>query len=99
MLESTINQKTNNEKNLEDCSLDDLDELENEEDEKVILEYRNKRIAEMRALASKAKYGTVMEITGQEYVQQVNRAGDGVWVILHLYKPGLVTYRNCPRLA
>lgn len=68
--------------------MDELDELEDEEDEKVLLEYRRKRIAEMQALASKAKYGSVREISAQDYVQEVNQAGEGIWVILHLYKSG-----------
>lgn len=90
ILEATIAQKqSTGEKPIEKCSLDELDELEDDEDEHVLLEYRNKRIAEMKALAVKSKYGVVSEITAQEYVQEVNKAGDGVWVILHLYKPGI----------
>lgn len=75
---------------LEDLHLDELDELEDEEDEKVLLEYRAKRIAEIKALAEKAKYGEVREISAEDYIEQVNRAGDGVWVILHLFKQGSV---------
>lgn len=65
-----------------------MDELEDEEDEEVLLEYRRKRIAEMKELASKSKYGEVREILAKDYVQEVNNAGDDIWVILHLYKPG-----------
>lgn len=68
--------------------MDELDELEDEEDEKVLEEYRRKRIAEMKAIASVAKYGTVREISAQDYVQEVNNAGEEVWVVLHLYKAG-----------
>ena len=68
--------------------MDELDELEDEEDERILLEYRRKRIAEIQQLASKAKYGDVKEISAQDYVQEVNKAGEGVWVILHLYKSG-----------
>ena len=50
--------------------------------------FRNKRIAEMRALQEKAKYGSVLEITAVDYVKEINQAGEGVWVVLHLYKPG-----------
>lgn len=76
---------------LEDLHLDELDELEDEEDEKVLLEYRAKRIAEIKALAEKAKYGEVREISAEDYIEQVNRAGDGVWVVLHLFKQGSVS--------
>lgn len=70
--------------------LDELDELEDDEDEAVLLEYRRKRIAEMQALAAKSTFGFVMEISGQDYVQEINKAGTGIWVVLHLYKQGLV---------
>lgn len=76
------------ERNLEKLDLDELDELEDSEDEEVLLRYRQKRIAEIKALAEKAKYGSVVEISAQDYVQEVNKAGDGVWVVLHLYKQG-----------
>lgn len=70
-------------------NLDELDELEDDEDEAVILEYRRKRIAEMQAAASKARFGSVGEISGQDYVNEVNKAGEGIWVVLHLYKQGI----------
>jgi hypothetical protein len=76
--------------NLEDKTLDELDELEDEEDEKILLEYRRKRIAEIQQIANKSKYGSVIEISAQDYVEQVNKAGQDVWVILHLYKSGYV---------
>jgi len=78
------------ENNLEDKSLDELDELEDEEDEAILESYKRQRIAELKALASKARFGDVVEISAQDYVQEVNKAGEGVWVILHLYKQGQV---------
>ncbi|XP_015109287.1 viral IAP-associated factor homolog [Diachasma alloeum] len=90
LLESTIDKKTGKGgNNLEDKDLDELDELEDEEDERVLVEYRKKRIAEMQALADKSKYGDVREISASDYVQEVNNAGEDIWVILHLYKPGI----------
>ena len=68
--------------------LDELDELEDSEDEAVLREYRNKRIAEIKALASRSQYGHVAEISGQDYIAEVNKAGEGVWVVLHLFKQG-----------
>lgn len=76
-------------KNLDNLDLDELDELEDDEDEAVLLEYRRKRIAEMQAAASKARFGTVREISGQDYIDEVNKAGEGIWVVLHLYKQGI----------
>jgi len=31
----------------------------------------------------------VKEISAVDYVDEVNKAGDGVWVVLHLYKTGI----------
>ena len=42
----------------------------------------------MRALQMKSKFGEVREISANDWVDQVNKAGDGIWVVLHLYKQG-----------
>lgn len=90
IVENTINEKTGlAQKDLENKTLDELDELEDDEDEAILLEYRRKRIAEMKELANKAKYNEVKEISAADYVKEVNNAGDDVWVILHLYKAGI----------
>ena len=80
----------NSEKNPEDLELNELDELEDELDERAFLAYRQKRIAEMTANQKLSRFGEVVEITGKDYVQEINKAGDGIWVILHLYKRGSV---------
>ena len=54
----------------------------------VVCYIRDKRIAEMKAIQLKAKYGEVKEISAVDYVDEVNKAGDDVWVILHLYQQG-----------
>ncbi|XP_012225456.1 viral IAP-associated factor homolog [Linepithema humile] len=90
LLENTIDEKTGRAlNNLEEKTLDELDELEDEEDERVLEEYRQKRIAEMKELANKSKYGEVREISAEDYVREVNNAGEDVWVVLHLYKSGI----------
>lgn len=33
-------------------------------------------------------FGEVVEISGQDYIKEVNKAGDGIWVVLSLYKQG-----------
>lgn len=76
-------------KKYEDMTLDELDEFEDEEDERVMEMYRQKRIAEIRALQAKNKFGDVREISAVDYVQEVNKAGEGIWVVLHLYKQGI----------
>lgn len=72
-----------------EMDLDELDELEDSEDEAILADYRRKRISEMQALAEKAKFGSVREISGQDYIDEVNKAGEGIWVVLHLYKQGI----------
>ena len=54
----------------------------------VFFVYRQQRIAEMKALQAKSKFGDVREISAVDYVDEVNKAGDDVWVVLHLYKSG-----------
>jgi len=88
MLEGTI-QERSGAVNLEKLSLDELDELEDEEEERVLAEYRAKRLLEMKSTMARSRFGTVLEISAQDYVTEVNKAGEGVWVILHLYKQGI----------
>ena len=35
------------------------------------------------------RFGEVREISAQDYVAEVNKAGDGIFVVLHLYKQGI----------
>lgn len=50
--------------------------------------FRRQRLAEMKAAQMKNKFGEVLEISGKDYVQEVTKAGKGIWVVLHLYKQG-----------
>ncbi|KAK2702225.1 viral IAP-associated factor homolog [Artemia franciscana] len=75
-----------NSNNIADLGLAELDLLEDEEDERILLEIRNKRIAEIKALMTKSKFGDIKEISAPEYKEEVNNAGDEVWVVLHLYQ-------------
>ncbi|XP_055627363.1 viral IAP-associated factor homolog [Toxorhynchites rutilus septentrionalis] len=89
MIENTIEEKQNHDKDLAKLGLDELDELEDSEDEAVLQEYRQKRIAELKQLASRARFGNVLEISGQDYVDEVTKAGEGIYVVLHLYSRGV----------
>ncbi|KZR99162.1 Viral IAP-associated factor, partial [Daphnia magna] len=73
MVENVVKTYTSKEQKPEELELDDLDGLEDELDEKVFLEYRQKRIAEMKASIKSNKFGEVLEITGKDYVQEVNK--------------------------
>ncbi|XP_067590763.1 phosducin-like protein 3 [Pseudorca crassidens] len=79
-------------KTYEDMTLEELEDNEeefSEEDERAIEKYRQQRLAEWKATQLKNKFGEVLEISGNDYVQEVNGAGEGLWVILHLYKQGI----------
>jgi len=91
MIERTIEEKKSVEGRLGGLTVEELDELEDEEDETLLLEFRRRRLEEMKREMAEAKYGEVLEISGKEYVEQVNNAGEGVWVFLHLYKAGIPT--------
>ncbi|KAK3609025.1 hypothetical protein CHS0354_020688 [Potamilus streckersoni] len=91
ILESTIQEKSRG-KQLEDLTLDELNENEDEideEDERIFEAYRMQRLSEMQAASLRAKFGEVREITREDYVREVNKAGDGVWIVLHVYKQGI----------
>lgn len=47
---------------------------------------RRQRMAEMKQAQLKARFGEVREISKVDYVTEVNKAGEGVWVVLHVYK-------------
>ncbi|XP_063300698.1 phosducin-like protein 3 [Pelobates fuscus] len=79
-------------KTYENMTLEELEENEddfNEEDEHAIELYRRQRMAQWQATQVKNKFGELGEISGQDYVKEVTEAGKGIWVILHLYKPGI----------
>lgn len=88
MLEDTIKQKSGI-KDMADMDLDELDELEDDEEEAILLQMRNQRIAEMKARQAKKQFGSVREITAVDYVQEVNKAGEDIFVVLHLYRQGV----------
>ncbi|XP_051010551.1 phosducin-like protein 3 [Acomys russatus] len=79
-------------KRYEDMTLEELGENEDEfseEDERAVEMYRQQWLAEWKAAQLKNKFGEVLEISGKDYVQKVIRAGEGLWVVLHLYKQGI----------
>lgn len=42
----------------------------------------------MKSTFEKSKFGSVGEISAQDYIEEVNKAGKDIWVVLHLYKQG-----------
>lgn len=79
-------------KSYESMTLEELEENEDEfsdEDEAAIEMYRQQRLAQWKASQLRNVFGELTEISGQDYVQEVNKAGEGIWVVLHLYKQGI----------
>jgi len=92
MMEKTIKEKSGK-KDIDEMSLQELNENEDEfddwEDEKLMEQIRRQRIAEMMEQQSKNKFGDVREISAVDYVDEVNKAGEGIYVVLHLFKSGI----------
>ena len=44
-------------------------------------------MAEMREAQQKSIFGEVREISKSDWVTEVNKAGEGIWVVIHVYKP------------
>jgi len=74
---------------LQNASLDQLDELEDREDEKVLEEYRRKRLLEMKQKAEKNKYGSVYTISAKDWEKEVTSPSKETHVIVFLYKPNI----------
>ncbi|KAL1922267.1 uncharacterized protein VTP21DRAFT_9806 [Calcarisporiella thermophila] len=74
------------ESSLEDRTLEELDELEDEEDERILHSYRMKRIAEMQEAALRNKYGEVVQISKPDYTNEVTETSKNAWVVVHLFK-------------
>jgi hypothetical protein len=73
---------------------DDLFAELDEDDEKAFEEYRKRRLMDLHIEAAKRTFGEVAEITKQNYVEEVNEAGEGIWVVLHVYKTGYLRTTN-----
>lgn len=70
-------------------SAEELEEGEDEgayKDDRFMDDYRRKRLEELRQGAARPRFGGLEEIRGSEFVEQVTNAGEGVWVVCHLYK-------------
>mmetsp|Transcript_33470 Transcript_33470/g.62214 ORF Transcript_33470/g.62214 Transcript_33470/m.62214 type:complete len:230 (-) Transcript_33470:642-1331(-) len=81
---------------LDDLTLDDLDEAEDDLDDEILNRYRAKRMAELKQAMSKNKFGEIFQISQQEYKSKVSEAskeGDGVFVFLHLFVFGKLECR------
>lgn len=72
--------------------LEDLEDDPDLDDDRFLQEYRKKRLAEMREVAKVQRYGSVIPISGSDFVREVSQAPEDVWVVVVLYKDG---YPEC----
>ncbi|XP_027359131.1 phosducin-like protein 3 [Abrus precatorius] len=71
---------------------DELEELEDDldlDDDRFLQEYRKKRLAEMQEAAKVIRFGSVIPISGSDFVREVSQAPSDVWVVVILYKEGI----------
>ncbi|KAG0298351.1 Phosducin-like protein 3 [Dissophora globulifera] len=76
-------------KNYEQKTVDELDELldeDNEDEERVLQEYRQQRLNAMKQQMSEDKFGEVQHIYKTDFVREVTEASKTVWVVVYLYK-------------
>ncbi|RCK54402.1 Phosducin-like protein 2 [Candida viswanathii] len=69
---------------LENKDLDELDELEDEEDEEFLNHYKQKRLAELKKISEKKTYGHVLPVSKKEYEEEVTKASNETFVLVHL---------------
>ncbi|KAK3043895.1 hypothetical protein RJ639_000594 [Escallonia herrerae] len=94
---SWIDEKTEEE-------LEDLEDDQDLDDDRFLLEYsfsfvlivmcvqRKKRLEEIRESAKIVRFGSVIPISGSDFVREVSQAPPDVWVVVILYKDG---YAEC----
>ncbi|KAG0226107.1 hypothetical protein BGW41_004266 [Actinomortierella wolfii] len=76
-------------KNYEEKTVDELDELldeGDEEEERVLMEYRQKRLDAIKQEMSENKFGDIIPISKPDFVREVTEASKDVWVVVYLYK-------------
>ncbi|PVH16859.1 uncharacterized protein CXQ87_004415 [Candidozyma duobushaemuli] len=94
-LEEALEQavKAQHENRLETKNLGELEELEDEEDEEFLEVYKHKRFQELQELQKKSKFGSVQHVTKPEYADEVTKASDDCFVILHMSAQSAVQSR------
>ncbi|KAI9279939.1 thioredoxin-like protein [Umbelopsis sp. AD052] len=89
LIDEVIAERVAKNNSLDDKTLDELDELEDDMDDRILLEYRMKRMQEMQQIASKEKYGEVRQISKPDFVREVTEASKECSVIVHLYNDSI----------
>ncbi|OQR82753.1 phosducin-like protein [Achlya hypogyna] len=71
----------------EQATMEELDEMEDDYDEdQALARIREKRIAEMKAMAARNLYGDVQPISKDEWTREVTEASKNCWVVAYLFE-------------
>jgi hypothetical protein len=68
------------------ANLDELKVVEDEVEEDTLEAIKRKRMAELKAKHKANKFGWVKHLNREDYIREVNDAGEGIWVVLLLYE-------------
>ncbi|KAF5763926.1 putative phosducin, thioredoxin-like domain, Thioredoxin-like superfamily [Helianthus annuus] len=72
---------------------EDLEDFEDDPDDRRFLQkIGRERLAKMKRVAKAAKFGSIIPISGSDFVHEVSQASSDVWVVVVLYKDG---YPEC----
>eukprot|EP01041_Mallomonas_annulata_P007776 gene7776-15912_t len=78
----------------EHATLDELDEMEDENsDERILEKYREKRIEEMKMQQLRNRFGEVFDISRDVWVREVTDSSKSCWVVVHLYQDSVIECR------
>ncbi|KAF9616752.1 hypothetical protein IFM89_032271 [Coptis chinensis] len=69
--------------------LKDLEDDTNLDEDHFLVEYRKKRLAEMKEVTKVSRFGSVIPISGVDFVCEVSQVESNVWVAMFLYKEGI----------
>lgn len=71
-------------------NLEELEDLEDDlDDDRFLEEYRKKRLSEMKESSKVPRFGSVVPISGVDFIREVSQAPPEIWVVVFLYKDGI----------
>ena len=62
------------------------DDIDFDDDDEFLKEYRAKRLVQLKEDAGRPKFGSVYEINKQQWEEHVTNAPKDVWIVIHLYQ-------------
>ena len=78
-IDRLINETLEERDSLENKTMDELDMLLEEDDDRIVSQYRDQRMKELFQQANNEVFGTIQEISKSQYEQQVTLASKKHW--------------------